>query len=261
MSEQSVPPPSMEECHVSIPVTILMANQHDIVTASPVSFLPCPFFYRNMSPSARRRRGNYPFKSLRKKAISLVRLRLVAVPNDNSKGKSSRFKSSRLSLRSHTVRRVIAREQPSHLSSQVSCRSTCHTIECVLTPPTSRSYWLHPSCLYSHAIARDLPRLLLPLRLSINTMTPPVSTSNQIPCFLPEDPPHRMKSPPPPSTVSTLVRLNQTSPLITFSTLLPPQRYFPPLNQLLPSSIDSTRPPLNVSTLPPSFQMAKHFFP
>ena len=84
-------------------------------------------------------------------------------------------------------------------------------------------------------------------------MTPPVSTSNQVPCFLPEDPPHRMKSPP--STVSTLMRLNQTSPLITFSTLLPPQRYFPLLNQLLPSSIDFTRPPLNVSTLPPSFQM------
>ena len=139
--------------------------------------------------------------------------------------------------------------------SQVSYRSNRHTIKCVQTPPTSRSHSLCPSRLHSHAIARDRPRLSFPLRLPINTMTPPISTGFQALCFLPEDPPHRMKSPPLSSTVSKFMRLNQTSPLNTFSTLLPPQRSIPPPNQLFPPSIEFTLPLHNESTLPLSSQI------
>ena len=152
---------------------------------------PSSRFRHNLPSSSRRRRGTYSFKSSRKKAVSLVRPRLVAVPNDNSKGKSSRFKLSRLSLQSRTISRVIARDLPSRLSSQVSRHFPGHIIECVLTPPTSHSHSLRPSCLFGHAIARVHHRLSLPLRLSTNTMTPSVSTGFQALCFLPEDPSQR----------------------------------------------------------------------
>ena len=61
----------------------------------------------------------------------MARLRLTAVPNDNSKGKSSRFKLSRLPLRSR-ISHVIARDLPSRLSSQVPRRITGHTIAYLL---------------------------------------------------------------------------------------------------------------------------------
>ena len=66
-------------------------------------------FCHNLSSSSRRRRGTYSLVSKAQKAMSMARRRLVAVPNDNSKGKSSRFKLSCLPLRSRTISHVIVR--------------------------------------------------------------------------------------------------------------------------------------------------------
>ena len=162
--------------------------RHGIARVAPLSSR----FRHNLPSSSRCRRGTYSFVSKVKKAMSMARLRLVAVPNDNSKSKSSRFKLSRLSLRlrSYANCPVIARDLPSRLSYQVSRHFTGHTIVYVLTPPTCHSYSLHPSRLFSHAIAHVRPRLPLSLRLPINTIAPLVSPGFQALCFLLEDPPH-----------------------------------------------------------------------
>ena len=205
-------------------------------------------FRHNPSSSSRRRRGTYSIVSKVKKATYMARLRLAAVPNDNSKGKSSRFKRSRLSFLSRTTSRVIARDLPFRLSSQVLCHFNGRTIECVTTPPPSYSYSLRLSCLVGHAIAHVRSRLSSPSCLSINTLTPSVSTGFQVPCFLPEDPPHRRTTPP--STASTLPPFNKSPPPSTVATHSPCNSTF-----LLPPSNESTLPPFNVSTLPPSLQM------
>ena len=154
------------------------------------------------------------------------------MPNDNSKGKSSRFKLYRLSLRSRIISHITACDLPSRLLSQVFRRFTGHTTEYALAPPTSYSHSLFTSRPLGHATARVRSHLFSPRCLSINTMTPSVSTGFQARCFLPEDPPpHRRITSP-----STTTKL-------------------PPYNQLPLPSIESTLPPPNVSTLPPSFQI------
>ena len=103
--------------------------RHGIARVIP----PSSRFRHNLSSSSRRRHGTYSIVSKAKKAMSMARLRLVAVPNDNSKGKSSRFKPSHQSLRPHAISRVIARGLPFHKPSQVTHRSVGHTSACVQT--------------------------------------------------------------------------------------------------------------------------------
>ena len=83
----------------------------------------------------------------------------------------------------------------------------------------------------------------------MNTMTTPVSPGFQASCFLSKDPPRRMKTLPPPSTLSKLPPLNQTHPLSTISTLRPPQRSLPPPchQMMLPPNIETPLPP-NIET-------------
>ena len=203
--------------------------RHGIARLTPLSSR----FRHNPPSSSRRSRGTYSIVSKVKKTLSLARLRLVAVSNDNSKGKSSRFKQFRLSLPSRNTRRVIARDLPPRLPPQVSRHFASHIIECVLAPPTPHFCSLRMSQLSGHAIARVRPRLFLPLRLS-HTMTSSVSTDFQASCFLPEDPPHRRITPP--STATSLPPLNQSPPPSTETSL-------PSLDQPPPLSTASMSPP------------------
>ena len=213
----------MEEFPTTIPLTILMVHQHDTDRHGITRVIPpVPRSRRKWFPSARRRRNTYPFLFSRKRAVSMFRLRLTDVSNDNSKGKSSRFKikSSRLSLRSRITRHVsyvtysLAFRLKSLVTPSVAPSSASMSTN-QKTSPTSYSHSLRPSYLNSPAIVRALPRLSSPFRFPITTMTPSVSTGFQVPCFLPEDPPYLMKSTPSPSTVSTLPLLNQMPPLHT----------------------------------------------
>ena len=134
-----------------------------------------------------------------------VRRRIAVAPNDNSSGKSSRFKG-------HAI---VCGQTP-------SAQLLEHAIVCVSPPPPSRFSYLRNQ----------------------NTMTPPMSSGIQRPCFLPSDPPHRCltpnanesNSPLPPSTLINLPPINILPPPLQLQ-MLPPSNVtlpLPPNNDPLP---------------------------
>ena len=120
-----------------------------------------------------------------------VRRRIAAVLNNNSEGKSSRFKGL-----------AIVRVQTSSTQS----------LE------------------YAIAGISPLPSPLFNLFRNENTMTPPMSPGIQRPCFIPLDPPHRCStpyesnSPLPPSTFINLPPLNILPPPLQLSSFRPAMR-------------------------------------
>ena len=166
-----------------------------------------------------------------------ARRRVAVAPNDNSEGKSSRFKGL-----------AIVRVQTS------SAHSLEYTIVCILL----------------------LPSTLISLSRHKNTMTQPVSPGIQCPCFLPLDPPHRCSTPsksntpPPPSTPVNLSPFNILSPPLHISTLLSrhEMQMLPPSNVTLP--LPPNNDPLPLPTmliyttfipLPPSSSAIPHSLP
>ena len=159
-----------------------------------------------------------------------VRRRIAAAPNDNSEGKSSRFKDL-----------ALVRVRPS--STQV----LEYTIACI--PP--------------------LPSPLINDPRNEITMTPPMSPGIQCPCFLPIDPPCTTESnlPSQPSTSANLPLTTFLPPPLRLSTLPPSNeiqllspsnkiQLLSPSNEiqlLLPSNEIQLLPPGNVTFPPPPY--------
>ena len=132
------------------------------------------------------------------------RCRIAAAPNDNSNGKSSRFKGF-----------AIVRVQTSILQFLEYAKAFIHS---------------HLS-LFVNQLRNDI------------TMTPPMSSSIQVTCLLPVDPPHQNKSP---YELNALYEFNSPLPPITIiklspNIILPPL----PLSMLPPSNVTTPLPPFN----------------
>ena len=126
-----------------------------------------------------------------------LRRRIAVAPNDNSNGKSSRFKGLAI-VRVQTPCAQI-------IKSAIAC-----------IPP--------------------FPFPFFNLFRNENTMTPPTSPGIQRPCFLPIDPPCTSKFPPLPSTFIKLPHINILPPPPQLSTLPPSyeMQMLPPSNVTLP---------------------------
>lgn len=105
-------------------------------------------FQFNLLSSANRRLAEFHFCSRLKTVVNRVRLGIPVASNDNTNGKSSRFKRSQISLLSRLIGHAIACEGPCFLPPYLRRRSFDHAIESFRPFRNISSFalirWIHP---------------------------------------------------------------------------------------------------------------------